>query len=180
MYLFITNYEFIRIVRVTNLLKGLCVMDLYNMIDELRKMRFLGEDDNIDDFDEIISQIGIDGDLSVIKELCLIFEDDIDFPSASESLMKCIFYICNKCGDNEGIYEWLKNMHRMFPQGQKCAIKMTRMILNTEKLIPPYINALNKVDEDTKKESIQILNKIKSYKPDMYEEKVDFILDNIL
>ena len=61
-------------------------MDLERAFDELNKMRFLGEDDSIDVFEDILSEICENGDLVVIKELCSIFEDDIDFPSASESI----------------------------------------------------------------------------------------------
>ncbi len=154
-------------------------MDLQSAINQLNKMRFLGEDDSIEVFEDILSEIYYNGDLTVIKELCSIFEDDIDFPSASEMIMKCIIHLCHKCGERDGIHELVFNMNRMFPQGKKCAVKLTRMIVNSESLIQPFINELKKVESPAKNLTVEVLTEIKNHNSDSYEEKVDFILQSI-
>lgn len=154
-------------------------MDLQSDINELRKMRFLGEEDNIDVFEDILSQIYYNGDITLIKELCLIFVDDIDFPSASESIMKTILHICKKCGNDDGMIELVNNMDRMFPQGKNCAEKLTRMILNNELYTNPFINALNKAEYSKRNQIVNILNEIKDYNSERYKEKVDLVLQSI-
>ena len=149
-------------------------MDLQSAINQLNKMRFLGEDDSIEVFEDILSEIYYNGDLTVIKELCSIFEDDIDFPSASEMIMKCIIHLCHECGESDGIHELVFNMNRMFPQGKSCAVKLTKMILREESFTRHFIDALNEVDNDTRNQIIKILTEIKD-SDDRYQETVDSV-----
>ena len=149
-------------------------MDLQSAINQLNKMRFLGVDDSIEVFEDILSEIYYNGDLTVIKELCSIFEDDIDFPSASEMIMKCIIHLCHEWGESDGIHELVFNMNRMFPQGKSCAVKLTKMILREESFTRHFIDALNEVDNDTRNQIIKILTEIKD-SDDRYQETVDSV-----
>jgi hypothetical protein len=139
-------------------------------------MKYLGENDDIDVFEDILSEIYYNGDLTVIKELCSVFVDDIDFPSASESIMKTILYICKKCGIDDGMNELVNNIDRMFPQSRNCAVKLIRMILNNELYTKSFINVLNRVESNKKDQIVNILKEIKDCDCEKYKEKVDLVL----
>ena len=53
----------------------------------LKKMKLLGEDDDIDVFDEAVYRISLNGDNSVIKELCEVLNDLASTPSAMDNVM---------------------------------------------------------------------------------------------
>ena len=77
------------------------------------------------------------------------------------------------------MYELVTNMNRMFPQGKKCAVKLIRMVLNSESFIQPFVHAIKKAESDAKNQIVKILTEIKDINSDMYKEKVDFVLQSI-
>ena len=62
-----------------------------NDIKILKQMKLLGENDDIDIFDEAVYRISLKADNSVIKELCEVLDDSTSTPSAVENLIQCIF-----------------------------------------------------------------------------------------
>ena len=133
----------------------------------LKQMKSLGEDDDIDVFDEAVYRISLNGDNSVIKELCQVLDDSTSTPSAMDNVIQCIFTIANRCGLEDGIYEILSNVDKILINGKRCFIQINRMILNYEPFNNAYISAIKRLGDEELSSLIDILYQLK----DKYEEE---------
>ncbi|KMN45599.1 hypothetical protein [Bacillus sp. LK2] len=156
-------------------------MSLENMISSLKKMRFLAhEDDSIEVLEEILNEISQTADNTVIGDLCSVFHDEIDEPSIIGDLIETIFYIIERNGIEEGLYELIEGMSYILPQARYCAKRLYRSLLATDDLIVPFINVLRKVTPSQKAEVINILKEISDKQPKQYLEKVNFIFKGVI
>lgn len=141
----------------------------------LKQMKSLGEDDDIDVFDEAVYRISLNGDNSVIKELCQVLDDSTSTPSAMDNVIQCIFTIANRCGLEDGIYEILSNVDKILINGKRCFIQINRMILNYEPFNNAYISAIKRLGDEELSSLIDILYQLK----DKYEKKIDWIINQL-
>lgn len=141
----------------------------------LKQMKSLGEDDDIDVFDEAVYRISLNGDNSVIKELCQVLDDSTLTPSAMDNVIQCIFTIANRCGLEDGIYEILSNVDKILINGKRCFIQINRMILNYEPFNNAYISAIKRLGDEELSSLIDILYQLK----DKYEKKIDWIINQL-
>lgn len=145
----------------------------------LKKMKLLGEDDDIDVFDEAVYRISLNGDNSVIKELCEVLNDSASTPSAMDNVIQCIFTIANRCGLEDGIYEILCNVDKILINAKRCFIQINRMILNYEPFNNAYISAIKRLGDEELSSLIDILYQLKDKYSDKYEEKIDLIINQL-
>lgn len=141
----------------------------------LRQMKLLGEDDDIDVFDEVVYRISLEGDNSVIKELCQVLDDSTSTPAAMDNIIQCIFTIANRCALEDGIYEILCNVDNMIINAKKWFIQINRMILNYEPFNNAYISAIKRLGAEELSLLIDILYEIK----DKYDGKIDSIINQL-
>ncbi|ENQ3105345.1 Immunity protein 30 [Bacillus sp. 491mf] len=146
----------------------------------LYKMRFMeNKGDDIEKFEEMLNELSFHAGNEVIPELCKIFEDDVAEPSADDYVIETIFYIASRNGLEDGLIQLVSGIPNMAPQAEFWADRIHRTLLNSEELIFPYIKALQQVDEYTKQIVKDILCNIKSEMPDLYTEKIDFMLNHL-
>ncbi|PEA81179.1 Imm30 family immunity protein [Bacillus pseudomycoides] len=146
----------------------------------LYKMRFMeNEGDDIEEFEEILNELSFHGGNEVIPELCEIFEDEVAEPSADSDVIETIFYIASRNGLEDGLVQLANGISNMLPQAEFWADRIHRTLLNSEELILPYIKALQQVDEHTKQIVKDILCNVKSEMPELFAEKVDFMLNHL-
>lgn len=156
-------------------------MSLESMISNLKKMRFLAhEDDSIELLEEILNEISQTADNKVIGDLCSVFHDEIDEPSIIGDLIETIFYIIERNGIEEGLYELIEGMNYILPQARYCAKRLYRSLLATDDLIVPFINVLRKVIPSNKAEVINILKEISDKQSKQYSEKVNFVFKEVI
>ncbi|OAB37769.1 Imm30 family immunity protein [Paenibacillus glacialis] len=155
-------------------------MSFEQQINTLYQMRFLNnEGDDIDVFTSLLNELAYNGGNEVIKDLCTIFEDDIEEPSAADDIIETIFYIANRNGLDQGIYVLAQGIVNMLPQAKGWAKTLLKTLLNGEKLISPFTDALKKVDNETKQVITNILIDIKKG-PSKNNETIDKILDQAI
>ncbi len=149
-------------------------------ISILYKMRFLdNEGDNIEEFENILNELSHRGTNDIIPDLCTVFEEDIAEPSAGDYLIETIFYIADRSGTEEGLYNLAIGIPKMLPHAEFWAERIHRRLLNSEGLVASYINALEDVDSSTKQIIKGILLEIREDNPDVYSEKVNSILEKL-
>ena len=113
-------------------------------------------------FEELIYDLRLEGDKSVIEDLSLLLDDDFFEPAIMEDIIEIIILIIEKCDFKEGIYIVLNNIDKIIIKGEFFFKKFTKMILkNQDKFIENYTYAINKLDICKKSILIQILNEIK-------------------
>lgn len=147
-----------------------------NDLKILKQMKLLGEDDDIEVFDEAVYRISLKGDNSVIKELCQVLDDSTSTPSAMDNVIQCMFIIANRCGIEEGIYEILSNVNEILINAKRCFTKINIMILNYEPFNNAYISAIKKLEDEELGSLIDILYQIENKYSDQYEKKIDLIM----
>ncbi|MHC1748088.1 MAG: Imm30 family immunity protein [Cellulosilyticaceae bacterium] len=147
-------------------------------LSELNRMRLL-DAGGIELYEDILNQISLKADNSIISSLCSIFEDEVWEPSVGDYLIKTIFYIAERCDLAEGMFEFAKGVPKMIPQGRDWAIIVHKTILSSELLIESYISAIKKIDNKTKNIIVNILNEVKNDEPKEYSEKVNKIVSMI-
>lgn len=146
-------------------------------INTLYQMRFLNkEGDDIDVFTSLLNELAYNGGNEVILDLCSIFDDDIEEPSAADDMIETIFYIANRNGLDQGMYVLAQGIVRMLPQAKSWAKTLLKTLLNGEELISPFTNALENVDNNIKQTITNIFIEIKKEFP-KYNESIDKILD---
>lgn len=147
------------------------------MILSVKKMRFLdNEDDSIEVLEDLLNEIAQIADNTVIADLCSVFDDEIEDSSIIGDLIETIFYIINRNGVEEGLYELIGGISKVLPQAAYCAKRLYRSILATEEFFIPFIGALKRVEPSKKVEVINILKEISNKQPDKYLEKVNDII----
>lgn len=150
-----------------------------NDIKILKQMKLLGENDEIDIFDEAVYRISLKADNSVIKELCEVLDDSTSTPSAVENLIQCIFTIANRCGLEEGIYEILNSADKTIINAKRWFIQINRMVLNYEPFNNAYISAIKRLGDEELSSVIDILYEIKNKYKGKYDQKIDSIVEEI-
>ncbi|MFP7412696.1 hypothetical protein [Priestia filamentosa] len=156
-------------------------MSLEDMIATLKRMRFLDhEDDSIETIEDILNEISLTADNSVIFDLCSVFHDEIEEPSIVSDLMETIFYVIKRNGLEDGLYKAIEGISSILPQANYCAKRFYRSILASEDLVVPYSNALKKVTPSKREEVINILKEIRDEQREQYSEKVTFILKQVI
>lgn len=143
----------------------------------LKQMKLLGEYDDIDIFDEAVYRILLNGDNSVINDLCQVLDDST--PAAMDNVIQCIFTIANRCGLEDGIYEILCNVDKILVSAKRCFIQINRMILNYEPFNNAYISAIKRLGDEELSSLIDILYELKDKYSDKYEEKIDLIINQL-
>ena len=150
-----------------------------NDLEILKQMKLLGEDDDIEVFDEAVYRISLKGDNSVIKELCQVLDDSTSMPSAMDSVIQCMFIIANRCGLEDGIYEILNNVDKMLINAKRCFVQINRMILKYEPFDNAYISAIKRLGDEELSSLIDILYQLQNKYPEKYEKKIDLIMSQL-
>lgn len=157
------------------------IMLLEEKISELKRISYQKyEDMEIETFNELISDIWNEAGISQIGDLCLLLDDENEFPSVLHGVMDLIFQISERSGIDRGMFEIARNVPKMLIRGREWAQMFHKMMLNSYDDMTSYINAIKKVDSKTKQMIIDILNEVKQSQPDKYSEKVDGILKAVL
>jgi hypothetical protein len=147
-------------------------------INKIQDMSLLGDNDDIEYFDEIVYKMSLEAKIDSIKDLSLVLDDDSSTPSAMENIIKCIFTISNRCGIEDGIYEILSNSENIIKKAKGWFIEINKMILNYEPFHNAYINSLKKIDNENFIVVIDILENIKNI-DDKYRELIDLLINKI-
>ncbi|KHD37943.1 hypothetical protein NL50_00055 [Clostridium acetobutylicum] len=155
---------------------------MYSIADDikiLKQMKLLGENDDIDVFDGAVYRISLNGDNSVIKDLCQVLDDSTSTPSAMDNVIQCIFTIANRCGLEDGIYEILCNVDKIIINAKRCFIQINKMILNYEPFNDAYISAIKRLGDEELSSLIDILYQLKDKYSDKYEKKIDLMMNQL-
>lgn len=149
-------------------------------IQELKSISYKAYDEmDVERFAEIIEDLWDKADNSIIGDLCLIFDDEMEYPSILEEAIDMIFHISSKCGFEDGMLKLANGIPKMLIRGKGWAMMLHKMILDSYDDISPYVNAIKKVDNSTKEMIIDIFKKVKESQPDKYRERVDKILEEL-
>lgn len=113
-------------------------------------------------FEELIYDVRLEGDESVIEDLSLLIDDNFFEPAIMEDIIEIIISIIEKCDFEEGIYIVLNNIDKIIIKGRFFLKEFIKMTLNEgNKFIDYYIFAINKLDVYKKSIAVQILDEIK-------------------
>lgn len=155
-------------------------MSFTEPIATLYRMRALeNEGDDIEVIEDILNELAFNGRNTIIPDLCLVMHDDIVEPYINDDIIETIFYIAERNGLEDGLYELVRGIPKMLPDAEFCAKRIHKTLMNSEGLIIPYIHALNKTDESIKQLIIDILHEIKEEQPDRFSEKVKMIVEQL-
>ncbi|XZH90706.1 Imm30 family immunity protein (plasmid) [Clostridium perfringens] len=147
-------------------------------IKKLQNMRLLGDNDDIDIFDEIVYKVSMEANIDSIKDLTLVLDDESSTPSAMENVIQCIFTIANRCGLENGLYEILSNSRVIVKQAKGWFIEINKMILNYEPFYNSYIDALKSIDDEDFVVVMDTLDYVKNISS-KYERIIDDIVNKL-
>ena len=139
----------------------------------------MGDEDDIDLFDEVVYEISLYGDNTIISDLCTIFNDSVTTPAAMENLIKSIFSIAKRCGLDEGMYQFLRGVSKMIPHAKGWALKINSMILNSEPYKEAYNKAIKRMDNEERKLIVGLLSDIKIKYNEKFSNKIADIINTL-
>ncbi|MGG3928306.1 Imm30 family immunity protein [Metabacillus fastidiosus] len=150
-----------------------------DQITILNKMRFLeNEEDDIEEIEHILNELLMSGSKETISALCHVLHDDIEVYITGD-IIETIFYIVERVGLENGLYELVKGISKMSPDADWCAKRIHKTIMNSESLIPSYIEVLKKEEPSVKQALIALLREISEEQPDLFSQNVNKILEQV-
>lgn len=149
-------------------------IDINCEIEKLKNSRFIRNDEEFKNFEQAIINLSSVNDCRVIKKLCEVFEDDTE----CEDVMFGLVHLIESFRGENAIKEFIEAVPSMLSHAKEWVNIIHYRILNNDFSRKEYINALKKVDIQTKQVIIKVLEDISKEDSEKFKTHVDEILLN--
>ncbi len=149
--------------------------DIKIELNRLKQNRLLRDKNEFDNFEEAIENLATVTDNWIIKELCEVFDDSTE----DEEVMFGLIHLVEDFQGEEGLLETVKAIPNMIPNAKRWAKILNYRILNDDPSRMLYPKILKKLDKNTVKAVVDLLEEIKSEDPQQFKDFIDEILKNI-
>lgn len=154
-------------------------MYIKQQISTLKRIRFLDQEDgDIDRVEDILNEIATTANNEAILDFCTVFHDSIE-PYITNDMIETIFIIAERNGLQIGLRKLTEGITSMLPEARYSVNRIYKMMLNSQDLMDTYILVLKDASASKKAEVKEILNEISAKHPDLFSNKVKFVLDQV-
>jgi len=153
-------------------------MDVKSELNKVYTNRHLQSQKEISSFEEALGNLIGLGDISVITELCMGFDDDTEQYAIMFGLVHGIEHLYKE-NIEEGLYLIALAIPSVIDRAREWMEVLHYRILNHEQVRIIYGSVLSKLDDRTKEIIINLLRDIKSEDPNMFSDSVNEVLKTI-
>lgn len=140
--------------------------------------RLLQNQEEISEFEQALDNLTSLGDVSIIGDLCMGFDDDTDKYEVMFGLVHGIEHLYKERIE-EGLSLIALAVPRVVDNAKEWMEILHYRILNNEQVRLTYGKVLSKLDVKTKEIIVNLLNDIKDEDPDMFGISVDEVIKSI-
>ncbi|MEK5100943.1 Imm30 family immunity protein [Cytobacillus sp. FSL M8-0252] len=153
-------------------------MDVKSELKKVYTNRLLQSQKEISEFEEALSYLITLGDTSIISELCMVFDDDTEQYEVMFGLVHGIEQLYKE-NIEEGLYLIAISVPNVIDRAADWMEVLHYRILNHDQVRISYGKVLSKLDEETKRVVINLLNDIKNEDPNLFSSSVDEVIKAI-
>ncbi|MEW4370449.1 Imm30 family immunity protein [Paenibacillus kandeliae] len=152
-------------------------MDNTAKLERLYQMRFLeSEGDTIEEFEQLLNDLSIQGTIADIPKLCCIFEDEISEASAGDTMVETLLYILLNHHTPKGFEIFADNIPCMLPKAEFWTEQIHKRVLESTELTTLYEQALINIQAPICQRIITLLLDIQKEQPELYAEQTTRLL----
>ncbi|MCR6108676.1 hypothetical protein HXA34_20485 [Salipaludibacillus agaradhaerens] len=150
-------------------------MDVRSELTRIHTNRLMQTEKEISEFKEALSNLIALGDVSIIDELCMAFDDDTEQHEIMFGLIHGIERLY-RVDVEEGLYLIALVIPSVIDRAREWMAFLHYRILNHEQVRSVYRSVLSKLDGEKKQVVIDLLKDIKCEDPVMFGGSVDEVL----
>ncbi|WP_242214101.1 Imm30 family immunity protein [Bacillus cereus group sp. BfR-BA-01383] len=150
-------------------------MDSKSEIKRLYSCRFLKNQSECEEFDSVLENLADCDDEKLIKELCIVFEDE----TQEEEVMFGLVHFIEDFEMEKYLTEMPKALPKMLESAKEWAMLLNIRILNNDLYRSEYAKILVGMNNDIKLTVINLLNEIISDDPKRFEAVANEILSEL-
>ncbi|PEI85356.1 hypothetical protein CN679_24805 [Bacillus pseudomycoides] len=150
-------------------------MDCKFEIKRLYSCRFLTNQSECEEFDNALENLADCDDEKLIKELCLVFEDE----TQEEEVMFGLVHLNESFEMGKYITEMLKALPKMVENAKEWAMLLNKRILNNDLYRIEYAKILVGMNRDIQLTAINLLNEIIADNPKKFESAANEVLSKL-
>ncbi|SME53597.1 Imm30 family immunity protein [Bacillus cereus] len=150
-------------------------MDSKSEIKRLYSCRFLKNQSECEEFDSVLENLADCDDEKLIKELCIVFEDE----TQEEEIMFGLVHFIEDFEMEKYLTEMPKALPKMVENAKEWAMLLNIRILNNDLYRSEYAKILVGMNNDIKLTVINLLNEIISDDPKRFEGVANEILSEL-
>jgi hypothetical protein len=132
----------------------------------------------VEEFEQALKNIYEYGEVSIIKDLILAFDDNTEYHEIMFNLVHTIEHLY-KNNIDEGLKQIATSVPTVISYGREWVEIIHYRILNHPLVRKIYAKVLKNIDNKTRSIIKNLLKDIKEEDPDMFGESVDEVLNNI-
>ncbi|OIS80672.1 Imm30 family immunity protein [Bacillus licheniformis] len=153
-------------------------MDIKSELKKIYENRLLESENEVQEFENSLAKVLDNGDVSVIPDLCLAFDDDTEQFEVMFGLVHGIERLY-KNNIEEGLTYVARAVPEILSQAEEWVEILHYRILNHPEVRLAYRNVLSQLDSSIAVSIKDLLTEIKNEDPDMFSVSVDEVISNI-
>ena len=150
-------------------------MDYQSEVKRLYSCRFLKNQSECEEFDSVLENLADCDDEKLIKELCIVYEDE----TQEEEVMFGLVHFIESFEMEKYLTEMPKALPKMVESAKEWAMLLNIRILNNDLYRSEYAKILVGMNHDIKLTVINLLNEIISDDPKRFEGVANEILSEL-
>ncbi|WJE25036.1 Imm30 family immunity protein [Bacillus cereus] len=150
-------------------------MDSQSEVKRLYSCRFLKNQSECEEFDNILENLADCTDEKLIKELCIVFEDE----TQAEEVMFGLVHFIESFEMEKYLTEMPKALPKMVESAKEWAILLNKRILNDDLYRSEYAKVLVGMNHDIQLTVINLLNEIIADNPKRFESTANEVLSQL-
>lgn len=150
-------------------------MDSKSEIKRLYNCRFLKNQSECEEFDNVLENLADCDDEKLIKDLCMVFEDE----TQEEEVMFGLVHLIEDFEMGKYLTEMPKALPKMVENAKEWAMLLNKRILNNDLYRIEYAKILVGMNNDIKLTVINLLNEIIVDNPKRFESTAKEILSKL-
>ena len=150
-------------------------MDSKSEIKRLYSCRFLKNQSECEEFDDVLENLADCDDEKLIKELCIVFEDE----TQEEEVMFGLVHFIESFEMEKYLTEMPKALPKMVESAKEWAMLLNKRILNSDLCRSEYAKVLVGMNHDIQLTVINLLNEIIADNPKKFESTANEVLSQL-
>ncbi len=144
-------------------------------IEKIINGKLVDPDMEIEEFEQLLSEIIKSNNSEYIRALYLAFDDRFELPDYGMSLLHTVEHSRIMFGDEKGFNMFIEMLPKMLPHAQQWTEWIHARILNEEISRKIYANLVSNADPNLQKLVITIINQLKEESPSHYVSAIEVL-----
>ncbi|MGA3673989.1 MULTISPECIES: Imm30 family immunity protein [Lysinibacillus] len=150
-------------------------MELDMKIEKIINGKLIDPDMEIEEFEQLLSEIIKSNNSEYIRALYLAFDDRFELPEYGMNLLHTVEYSRIMFGDEKGFNIFIEMLPKMLPHAQQWAEWIHARILNEEKGRKVYATLVSNTDSHLQKLVINFIKQLKEESPSHYDSATEVL-----